>query len=89
VLFPLSIVIDDEVTHSKAELSMNRTLRGIKIDLSDESENADDSIRVSRGFDSNDMGENELQSDKYDEPRISMSFGIVTFDDLEKLRINL
>jgi hypothetical protein len=37
-----------------AEPSMNRTFRGISIHLSDEDENADDSIRVNREFGSND-----------------------------------
>jgi hypothetical protein len=35
------------------------TLRGIKIDSSDEYENADDSIRVNREFDSNKIDEND------------------------------
>jgi hypothetical protein len=34
-------------------------VRGIKIDSSDESENADDSIRVNRELDSNEMDESE------------------------------
>jgi hypothetical protein len=41
----------------KAEPSINRTLRGIMIDLSDEDENASDSIRVNREFDSNEIDE--------------------------------
>jgi hypothetical protein len=46
------------------------TLRGIKIDSSDEDENADDSIRINREFDSNKIDENDLQDEKQDEPRI-------------------
>jgi hypothetical protein len=45
----------------KAELSMNRTLRGITIDSSDEWENAEDSIRVNLEFDSNEIDESDLQ----------------------------
>jgi hypothetical protein len=47
------------------------TLQGIKIDLRDECENADDSIRVNREFDSNEIDENDLQFDKHSEQRIS------------------
>jgi hypothetical protein len=36
------------------------TLRGIKIDSSDEDENANDSIRIKREFDSNVIDESEL-----------------------------
>jgi hypothetical protein len=36
------------------------TFRGISIDLSDENENARDSIRVNREFDSNEIDESDL-----------------------------
>jgi hypothetical protein len=36
---------------------MNWTFRGISIELSDECENANDSIRVNREFDSNEIDE--------------------------------
>jgi hypothetical protein len=39
---------------------MNRTLRGIPIDLSDEYENASDSIRTNGEFDSNEIDESDL-----------------------------
>jgi hypothetical protein len=64
------------------------TFRGISIDLSDEYENANDSIRVNREFDSNEIDESDLQSEKHDDPRISISEEIVIFDDNEKFRIN-
>jgi hypothetical protein len=55
----------------------------------DEDENALDSIRVNREFDSNEIDESDSQSEKHDEPRISISHGISICDDFEKLRINL
>jgi hypothetical protein len=61
---------------SNAEPSINRTCRGISIDLSDEYENADDSIRSNREFDSNEIDESDLQSEKHDDPRISTFRGI-------------
>jgi hypothetical protein len=47
-------------------------LRGIKIDSSDDDENADDSIRINRELDSNEIDESDLQYEKHDEPRISI-----------------
>jgi hypothetical protein len=47
-------------------------LFGIKIDSSDEYENASDSIRVKCEFDSNVIDESELQYEKQDDPRISI-----------------
>jgi hypothetical protein len=38
---------------------------------------------------SNEIDELDSHDGKHDEPRISISFGISTFDDLEKLQINL
>jgi hypothetical protein len=55
----------------------------------DEPENALDSIRVNREFDSNEIDEKDLQHEKHDEPRISISQEISICDELEKLRINL
>jgi hypothetical protein len=52
------------------------TLLGIKIDSSDEHENAHDSIRVKCEFDSNVIDESELQEKKQPEPRTSTLFGI-------------
>jgi hypothetical protein len=48
----------------------------IKIDRSDEDENASDSIRVKYEFDSNAIDESDLQDDKHPDPRISTFFGI-------------
>jgi hypothetical protein len=55
---------------------MNRTFRGITIDLSDENENANDSIRVKCEFDSNVIYERDLQLEKHPEPRFSTLLGI-------------
>jgi hypothetical protein len=52
------------------------TLRGIKIDRSDDSENASDSIRVKCEFDSNVIDESDLQYEKHFDPRISTLLGI-------------
>jgi hypothetical protein len=51
-------------------------LRGISIDRSDEYENASDSIRINREFDSNEIDESDLQSQKHDDPRISTDNGM-------------
>jgi hypothetical protein len=51
-------------------------LRGIKIDCSDEYENASDSIRVQREFDSNLIDERNVQYKKHFEQRISTLLGI-------------
>jgi hypothetical protein len=75
VVFPLSILIDDKFISQKAEPSMNRTFRGIKIDWSDENENANDSIRVNREFDSNEIDESDWHHEKHDEQRISTLHG--------------
>jgi hypothetical protein len=76
-------------TTQKPDEQRISTLDGITIDSSDEDENADDSIRVNRDLDSNEMDESDLQHEKHDEPRISISFEISTINDCEKLRINL
>jgi hypothetical protein len=60
----------------KAEPSTNSTFRGIKIDSSFESENANDSIRFNDDGDSNEIDESEKQNEKHDDPRISTEHGI-------------
>jgi hypothetical protein len=52
------------------------TFDGIKIDRSDESENADDSIRVNCEFDSNEIDENDGRLSEHDELGISTWPGI-------------
>jgi hypothetical protein len=52
------------------------TLLGIKIDSSDESENASDSIRVKCEFDSNVIDESDPQYEKHFDSRISTFLGI-------------
>jgi hypothetical protein len=51
-------------------------LWGTTIDLSDDSRNASDLIRVNREFDSNEIDENDLHLRKHDDPRISTFRGI-------------
>jgi hypothetical protein len=51
-------------------------LHGISIDSRDDSENADDSIRFNREFDSNEIDESDPQPAKHDDPRISTLHGI-------------
>jgi hypothetical protein len=46
------------------------------IDLSDDDENADDSIRFNCEFDSNVIDECDLQYEKHSDPRISTLLGI-------------
>jgi hypothetical protein len=75
-MFPLSIVIDDKLTSRKAELSMNRTLRGIKIDSSDEYEKANGSIRINREFDSNKIDVSDLHDEKHFEQKSSILLGM-------------
>jgi hypothetical protein len=52
------------------------TFLGIKIDRSDERENASDSIRVKSEFDSNVIDESDSQFAKHFDPRISILLGI-------------
>jgi hypothetical protein len=65
------------------------TLLGIKIDSTDEYENAFDSIRVNRESDSNVIDEDESQERKQFDPRISIFLEISISDESEKFRINL
>jgi hypothetical protein len=53
------------------------TDRGIVIDLSDDDENASDSIRVNRESVSNEIDESDLQYEKHFEQRISTNRGII------------
>jgi hypothetical protein len=55
---------------------MNRTFRGITIDRSDDPQNASDSIRVNREFDSNLIDESKQQPEKHRHSRISTFRGI-------------
>jgi hypothetical protein len=75
-LFAESIEIDDRVTPIKAEPSMNCTFRGIKIDWSDENENASGPIRVKCESDSNVIDESDSQYEKHFDPRMSTLLGI-------------
>jgi hypothetical protein len=52
------------------------TLRGIKIDRSDEDENVSDSIRAKCEFDSNVIDDSDSQNEEHFDPRISAFLGI-------------
>jgi hypothetical protein len=83
-------VIDESDVHLEKHLDPRiSTLLGIKIDSSDEYENAFDSIRVNREFDSNVIDKSELQCEKHFDPRISTFLEISISDESEKFRINL
>jgi hypothetical protein len=70
-------MIDESDSQSEKQFeSRISTLLGITIDSSDEDENASDSIRVNREFDSNEIDESDLQFQKHDEQRISTFDGI-------------
>jgi hypothetical protein len=55
----------------------------------DEYENASDSTRFNRELDSNDTDEMDSHSAKHDDPRISISHGIVTSGEIEKSQTNV
>jgi hypothetical protein len=59
------------------------------MDWSDENENALDSIRVNREFDSTEIDVSDLHLEKQDEPRIWILHAISRCDNLEKFRIHL
>jgi hypothetical protein len=70
-------VIDESDLQSEKHFDPRiSTFFGIKIDRSDENENASDSIRVKCEFDSNVIDESDLQYEKHFHPRISTLFGI-------------
>jgi hypothetical protein len=72
--------------HSDPRIS---TFLGIKIDWIDDSENALDSIRVNREFDSNVIDEGDWHCEKHFDTRISIFLLISIDDEFEKCRINL
>jgi hypothetical protein len=53
------------------------TFLGIKIDRSDDSQNASDSIRAQCEFDSNEIDESDQQNEKQFDPSISTLLGIM------------
>jgi hypothetical protein len=68
--------MDDKATSINAEPSMNCTFRRITIDLSDEYENAADSIRVKCECNSNVIDKSDLQYEEHLDPRIPTLRGI-------------
>jgi hypothetical protein len=69
-------VIDDKFTRQKTKPSINLTFHGITIDVSDEYQNADDTICSNREFDSNKSDENTIRPKKHDKERIAATRGI-------------
>jgi hypothetical protein len=61
---------------STASDAINKIVEGIKIEPSDERENASDSIRVKCECDSNLIDESDLQYEKHFDLRISTLLGI-------------
>jgi hypothetical protein len=83
-------VIDESDLHLKKHFDPRiSTFFGIKIDSSDEDENASDSIRLKCEFDSNVIDKSDLQYEKHFDPTISTFRTISIVDDSEKFRINL
>jgi hypothetical protein len=69
--------MDESDLHSQKHFdSRISTFLGIKIDSSDDSENASDIIRVKREFDSNAINESDPQCEKHSDPTISTFLGI-------------
>jgi hypothetical protein len=83
------VIDESDLHHEKHSDPRISTVLGIKIDSSDECENASDSIRVKCEFDSNVIDENEKQYEKQFDPTIAIWLPISIFDDFEKFRINL
>jgi hypothetical protein len=70
-------VIDESDLHNEKHSDPRiSTFLGIRIDLSDDSRNASDSIRVKHEFDSNAMNESNRQNEKDLDPTISTVHGI-------------
>jgi hypothetical protein len=65
--------MDESDLHKSKHLDPRiSTFRGISIDRRDDDENADDSIRFNREFDSNEIDESDLHDEKHDDPRIEI-----------------
>jgi hypothetical protein len=83
------VIDESDLQHAKQFDSKISTFCGIKIDSSDDPQNASDSIRIKCEFDSNAIDETDLQNEKHFDPRISILISISIADDSEKFRINL
>jgi hypothetical protein len=70
------VIDESDLQSEKQDDPRISTLLGIKIDSSDDFENAPDSIRVKCEFDSNVIDESDLQYEKQDDPTISTFLGI-------------
>jgi hypothetical protein len=70
------VIDESDLQNEKQPYSRISTFLGIKIDSSDEDENASDSIHVNREFDSNVIDESDSQNEKQFDSRISTFLGI-------------
>jgi hypothetical protein len=70
------VIDESDLQHEKHEEPRISTFLGINIDSSDECENANDSIRVNREFDSNEIDESDSQNEKHLDPKIVIFLGI-------------
>jgi hypothetical protein len=70
------VIVESKSQYEKHLDPRISTLLGIKINRSDEDENAPDPIRVKCEFDSNVINESDLQKKKHFDPRISTFLGI-------------
>jgi hypothetical protein len=70
------VIDESDLQREKEDEPRISTFFGIKIDCSDESRNAPDSICVKREFDSNAIDESDSHTKKQFDPRISTFLGI-------------
>jgi hypothetical protein len=70
------MTLTNVIHNLKTSRTKNFNSDGITIDSSDEHENAHDSIRANREFDSNESDESHSQLEKQDEQRTSTFDGI-------------
>jgi hypothetical protein len=82
--FPDSIEINEIFDAENVDPSMKATPRGITIDCNEEYENAEDSIRLSCEWDSNETEKSDSQREKHDGHRISTLHGTMTDEDEPK-----
>jgi hypothetical protein len=70
------VIAESDLHSEKQNEPRISTLLGIKMNSSDDFENADDSIRVNCECDSKIIDKNDLQFEKLDEPKILTLAGI-------------
>jgi hypothetical protein len=83
------VIDESDLQNEKHPEPRISTFLGIKIDSSDEYENANGSSSVNREFDSKVIDESDLHPEKDPDPRISIFLPMTISDDSENFRINL